>query len=346
MPPTLPPARWALAPPFHPCPSAEASGRSDLCGAFPRVTPGGRYPPPSLPGVRTFLDPSGRGRPAVRACPILGNSPPVNASGCRRRALGASRRRRRSSGVPRTQGRKRRRNASSNVVPIPVAIAGRGGGCPEVAPVRSLAVARCPDGAAARREAPPVELRPRVGLAARRQIGMRDHSGRRDAPPREDAVEQFLERGHLRLGERRKPRERAGIGELDPDRARIHVRSPAPGAGAGVPGARLLGHQPPDPAVLGDQVVRRDFRGRVDQPLERGLGRRHGGMVQDHQRRQGSAAAGAEVGAGPVDDFHGLLGQRRCVTQPEGRLRCRGPRHCRTARPRTAACTPCRSAGC
>jgi hypothetical protein len=59
MPPALPPARWALTPPFHPCPRAEALGRSDLCGAFPRVTPGGRYPPPCLPGVRTFLDPCG-----------------------------------------------------------------------------------------------------------------------------------------------------------------------------------------------------------------------------------------------------------------------------------------------
>src|SRR3954465_14929853 len=61
MPPTLPPARWALTPPFHPCPRARvetrAVGRSLLCGAFPRVAPGGRYPPPSLPGVRTFLGP-------------------------------------------------------------------------------------------------------------------------------------------------------------------------------------------------------------------------------------------------------------------------------------------------
>jgi len=58
MPPTSPPARWALTPPFHPCrPSRPRTvgRRSDLCGAFPRVSPGGRYPPPSLPGVRTFL---------------------------------------------------------------------------------------------------------------------------------------------------------------------------------------------------------------------------------------------------------------------------------------------------
>ena len=65
VPPALPPARWALTPPFHPCPRPKPRGRSDLCGAFPRVTPGGRYPPPSLPGVRTFLDPGGP-RPSGR----------------------------------------------------------------------------------------------------------------------------------------------------------------------------------------------------------------------------------------------------------------------------------------
>src|ERR1700690_1506774 len=27
-----------------------------FCGTFPRVSPGGRYPPPSLFGVRTFLE--------------------------------------------------------------------------------------------------------------------------------------------------------------------------------------------------------------------------------------------------------------------------------------------------
>lgn len=51
-------------------------GRSVLCGAFPGVTPAGRYPAPLLHGVRTFLGPpalrwsgaSGRrGHPAIRA---------------------------------------------------------------------------------------------------------------------------------------------------------------------------------------------------------------------------------------------------------------------------------------
>ena len=34
--------------------------RSTLCGAIPRVTPGGRYPPPCRSGARTFLDPRKR----------------------------------------------------------------------------------------------------------------------------------------------------------------------------------------------------------------------------------------------------------------------------------------------
>ena len=49
----LPAPRWALTPPFHPYPGAP--GRSVLCGAFPRVTPAGRYPAPLPCGVRTFL---------------------------------------------------------------------------------------------------------------------------------------------------------------------------------------------------------------------------------------------------------------------------------------------------
>jgi len=35
-----------------------APGRSALCGTFPRLTPGGRYPPPCLHGARTFLQQS------------------------------------------------------------------------------------------------------------------------------------------------------------------------------------------------------------------------------------------------------------------------------------------------
>lgn len=57
---------------------ARETGRSLLCGAFPRVTPAGRYPAPLLHGVRTFLVRSGiyqgrpmrtRDHPAIRAAP-------------------------------------------------------------------------------------------------------------------------------------------------------------------------------------------------------------------------------------------------------------------------------------
>src|SRR5690606_30313387 len=51
------PARWwSLTPPFHPYRASRAGARparrSVLCGTVPRVTPGGRYPPPcpSEPG--------------------------------------------------------------------------------------------------------------------------------------------------------------------------------------------------------------------------------------------------------------------------------------------------------
>src|SRR5271165_2997377 len=57
----LPPARCALAAPFHPCLHAEPRGltirRFAFCGAFPGVAPAGRYPAPHPFGARTFLRP-------------------------------------------------------------------------------------------------------------------------------------------------------------------------------------------------------------------------------------------------------------------------------------------------
>lgn len=53
MPVMLPPPRWALTPPFHP--NLCQHRQFIFCGAVPRVTPGGHYPPPLLYGVRTFL---------------------------------------------------------------------------------------------------------------------------------------------------------------------------------------------------------------------------------------------------------------------------------------------------
>jgi hypothetical protein len=49
----LPTRWWSLTPPFHPYPHSDPTRtpnqsrwRSALCGTVPRVTPGGRYPPP------------------------------------------------------------------------------------------------------------------------------------------------------------------------------------------------------------------------------------------------------------------------------------------------------------
>jgi hypothetical protein len=68
VPPTLPPARCALAAPFHPCPCARPCGRPDgrfaFCGALPGVAPAGRYPAPHPFGARTFLRLKSGGRPA------------------------------------------------------------------------------------------------------------------------------------------------------------------------------------------------------------------------------------------------------------------------------------------
>ena len=82
MPPLLPVARWALTPPFHPCPAIpcvryepyrRTAGRFAFCGTFPGVAPAGRYPAPCFHGARTFLTRSlsafacAAARPAGRA---------------------------------------------------------------------------------------------------------------------------------------------------------------------------------------------------------------------------------------------------------------------------------------
>ena len=53
----LPGTRWALTPPFHPCPPGPEGqgGRSAFCGTVTGVAPAGCYPAPCLHGARTFL---------------------------------------------------------------------------------------------------------------------------------------------------------------------------------------------------------------------------------------------------------------------------------------------------
>ena len=299
VPPTSPPARWALTPPFHPYPSAETGGRSDLCGAFPRVAPGGRYPPPCLPGVRTFLDlaaaairPSAR--PPSRPEPRRGQR-----EGAPRRSPGPRQHPRRPvprppwgesatekppvprSSHPRARGSRCARRRRAKRRPI------GGGGQDRDRPDRSPA----------QRQAPPVELRSRIGLAPRRDIGMGDHAGGRNAPAPAQRVEQSLQRRHLSFGKRWKPVERPGIAQLDADRPRIHVRNPAPTPGPRVPRPFSFGDQPPDPPVLGDHIMRRNHGGGIAKPLDGGLGGRHRGIMDHHQIGRSIAAPGTVVRA-------------------------------------------------
>ena len=64
--------RCALTAPFHPClcprlASSTGHRRYALCGTFPEIALGGRYPPPSYRGARTFLAyPQTRTRAAAR----------------------------------------------------------------------------------------------------------------------------------------------------------------------------------------------------------------------------------------------------------------------------------------
>lgn len=114
---TLPPPRCALTAPFHPGPRER--GWFVFCGAVRRVAPPGRYPAPSLRGVRTFLDLAAAVvRPPAR---FAGYAGPGRASMgsfgqagkrmARSEAMAASI----PSRGPSTPGRKRRRNAASRV---------------------------------------------------------------------------------------------------------------------------------------------------------------------------------------------------------------------------------------
>ena len=60
--------------------SCRSGRRSALCGTFPRLAPGGHYPPPCLPGARTFLQwqvtpPPAAARPSGHPAHIAGNVP-------------------------------------------------------------------------------------------------------------------------------------------------------------------------------------------------------------------------------------------------------------------------------
>ena len=67
MPLPLPAARCALTAPFHPY--LAGARWFAFCGAIPKVTLGGRYPPPYCRGARTFLEGTGEPAPPATARP-------------------------------------------------------------------------------------------------------------------------------------------------------------------------------------------------------------------------------------------------------------------------------------
>ena len=62
-----------------------------------------------------------------------------------------------------------------------------------------------------------------------------------------------------------------------------------------MPGAVALGDELDDASVLGDEIVRRNFGGRVDEQRERGVRRRHAGVVEDERVRPAVPPPLAEI---------------------------------------------------
>ena len=125
----------------------------------------------------------------------------------------------------------------------------------------------------------------------------------RDAPARDDVAAQRLDRLHLRLREFAVAPFVAGIDDLDPDRDVVQTVLAEPARNPGMKGAAFLGHQPPDRAVLLDEIMRADLGLRVAQPVERGFGALHAGIMQhQHVDRAhiGRLAAAAVIGRCPL----------------------------------------------
>ena len=109
---------------------------------------------------------------------------------------------------------------------------------------------------------------------------MREHAVGRDGVPGDDVLRQRDQRRHLRLGEGAVAEFVPGIDQLDADRAAVHIGVAGPVAFARVPGAALFSDVAVDRAVLVDGVMRTDLGLGIAEPLERGFGRLHAGIVQ------------------------------------------------------------------
>jgi len=84
LPPPLPGVRWALTPPFHPCPpTARRSGRFVFCGTLLGVTPTGRYPAscPAKLGLSSRATRGWHQRPSAPVARPLCITPTAKVSG-------------------------------------------------------------------------------------------------------------------------------------------------------------------------------------------------------------------------------------------------------------------------
>src|SRR5690606_6055871 len=106
-------------------------------------------------------------------------------------------------------------------------------------------------------------------LARWRDVRVSYDIGARYVVAAEDGVEQGHQRVDLRVGEFAVTERVSGVVEFDAHAGRVNVLVSTPVAGAGVPGALVLFHQPNDFAVFGNEIMRTDFCGRVGQALQR-----------------------------------------------------------------------------
>lgn len=233
----LPALRWALTPPFHPYPRKR--GRSVLCGAFPGVTPAGRYPASSPHGVRTFL--ATHGHAVIQPPHRLHMTPEgqqVNASGHRtvtRHARPTPQPWPHSAHHPhpprlwprgesageRPQGASLHRKADSR--------SGRDWHPDQQRPAPCLQ-ARSPPLPAPDAASQILAPDPICAQAPYRNVRS---PRRRNRPARHDLAQQDNQRIHLR----RREGPVAGIGDFNPDAARVDIIPTAPRSRPRVPGA-------------------------------------------------------------------------------------------------------------